>query len=87
MRIFGKGKAIARIVVARIGKLVDVSSIDDAAARNCGKTVLSQGARIVVSRDNVQAEARFASLFLGLFRPIVRSNFVLLNRMNMEIQL
>lgn len=63
--VLGEGKAIAGVVVPTVGKFVDVSGFDDAAGVDGGEAVAGEGAGVVVSGDDSEAETGLATGLAG----------------------
>ena len=65
---FLESETVARIVIPRIRKLVDVGRVHDGFAGNGGEAVQGQGTGVFVGGDNAEAEAGFSRLLLDVYR-------------------
>ena len=66
VRVLGECQSIARIVIPRVRELVNVRCIDDRLASNRRNAIAGERARVVVSRNNIEAKASVAPGDLGI---------------------
>lgn len=87
MRVLAQRDAVARIVVARVGELMNVGSIDDCTSRDGGDSVAGQRAGVIVGRDDIESKPRGATSDFGIVGRLEKrsaSNLVRVGNINAD---